>query len=570
MKNIISTHSFDVFDTCISRAIDTPRNLFLVLGEKISPRDISTKEKIKTANAFMKARIAAEKEANAIRGRNRSAHFDEIYKALKLPKNINYPIESIAKMELELENELSYPIKQTLDKVNLARTKGLKIIFISDMYLDHKFIESLLRKHQFFIEGDALYVSSTYGETKRSGKLFNIVLKNEQILSNQILHHGDDVRADIRAADKNGIENILIDHRWKIIDHVIFNKNSTFASKYIFNSIPRQIQLEFDLELTDIEYKYFSLFAPLLLSFTLWVLEEAQKLHIECLYFLSRDGELPYKIARFFSMRYKNIEIKYLYGSRDAWLLTPTDIDKKNNFISYLSQEGLLSEKRWAIVDSGWAMNGQKALKKIVSESRDNITMNGFYFGISDKRVPLSDAGNGFSYSGSDFYFPKKALVIESLLFGSNKKKTIEYNNKTPCSPIFEEKETLDSSTQKYNDKLHSFVEKYAQITNTKAVNPITLINFKSNLLSQFRSILKNPDINFVLNNSAHLARKIKFLDLYKLTLSDKNTIQSIVWIEACGKLSGIAIYFFSRILNSINIKFIQTNYLLKKLLRCL
>ena len=560
MKNNVSVFSFDVFDTCIARTIDSPKNLFFILGEKICPPHLSPREKAKTALAFMNARIKAEKMANAIK---KSAHFNDIYKAIKIPKKIKLLPESIAKMELELEYKSSYPISKTLDEVNQARNSERKIIFISDMYLDHNFIESLLRTHGFFKDGDSLYVSSTYNATKREGILYDIVMDKEKISLDQWKHHGDDIRADIYSARTKGISAVLINHRWVLNDYSIFDKKFISPCKHILNSIPRRIQLEHQF-LSNMEYKYFSLLAPLLISFTLWVLEEARKMNISRLYFVSRDGELPYKVAKIFSSQYPDVEIKYLYGSRDAWV-SNTSEEEKRNLISYLNHEGLLSDKSWALVDSGWALNNQKAIQSLIYEKGSPININGFYFGLSNKRASLSEAGNSTAYSEEDFYFAKKALVVESLLFGSNSLRTIGYQSQYPFFPLFDEKEIIDINISNFNNNFHFFVEKYAHIFNLYDVDFGHFISHKAIFLSKFKAIIKNPDKEFLMTNAKHLVQKITLTDLYNLLIGHRATLQRIIWLEGCGKISGHCIYIFSRLFAFMNMININVKYILTR-----
>ena len=65
---------------------------------------------------------------------------------------------------------------------------------------------------------------------------------------------------------------------------------------------------------------YNSIFAPVLLDFVEWVLEEAQKQGIKRLYFLARDGYQMYLAAQqLCETRGLAVECRYLYGSRYAW-----------------------------------------------------------------------------------------------------------------------------------------------------------------------------------------------------------------------------------------------------------
>ena len=65
---------------------------------------------------------------------------------------------------------------------------------------------------------------------------------------------------------------------------------------------------------------YDTVFAPVLICFVEWVLQEAKKKGIKRLYFLARDGYQMYLAAeQLCKSRKYDIECRYLYGSRYAW-----------------------------------------------------------------------------------------------------------------------------------------------------------------------------------------------------------------------------------------------------------
>lgn len=65
---------------------------------------------------------------------------------------------------------------------------------------------------------------------------------------------------------------------------------------------------------------YTGIFAPVLLGFVEWVLQEAESRGIHRLYFLARDGYQMYLAAAFLCEKRKlDLDCRYLYGSRYAW-----------------------------------------------------------------------------------------------------------------------------------------------------------------------------------------------------------------------------------------------------------
>ena len=90
--------------------------------------------------------------------------------------------------------------------------------------------------------------------------------------------------------------------------------------------------------------------APLLFAYTQWVVEDALRNKINTLYFVSRDGQIFYRIAQVICKQRKlSLELKYLYGSRQAWFSPAIYTIDDNEFQwasdnnSFLSVESLFA-----------------------------------------------------------------------------------------------------------------------------------------------------------------------------------------------------------------------------------
>ena len=64
-----------------------------------------------------------------------------------------------------------------------------KVVVTTDMYLDRDTIERILQR--IGAEYDRLFISCESGKTKLSGELFEVVLHDLKIESNDICHIGD-------------------------------------------------------------------------------------------------------------------------------------------------------------------------------------------------------------------------------------------------------------------------------------------------------------------------------------------------------------------------------------------
>ena len=65
---------------------------------------------------------------------------------------------------------------------------------------------------------------------------------------------------------------------------------------------------------------------PLLTAFVAWVLQEAKAQGVRRLYFVARDGEVLMAVAQILASRLGGPELRYLFGSRRAWLAPSADL----------------------------------------------------------------------------------------------------------------------------------------------------------------------------------------------------------------------------------------------------
>src|ERR1019366_8657113 len=112
--------SFDIFDTVLTRTVAVPRDLFLLLAERLRARQIITLE----AAAFADARVRAERQA-----RTRHPHgevtlaeiYDELAAARSWPGAAGAAAEA-AELETEADCLRAVPVMKT--RVAAARLAG--------------------------------------------------------------------------------------------------------------------------------------------------------------------------------------------------------------------------------------------------------------------------------------------------------------------------------------------------------------------------------------------------------------------------------------------------------------
>lgn len=174
--------SFDVFDTLIIReGISTPSDVFNL----IHPEDSTFK--LRRIEAEKISRLEAETKGLE------DIKLCEIYKHLP---------EYDEKKEIDVELSVCKANPQALafyNNIKKGKYGKKKIIITSDMYLSRSTIETILANNGYDLDGVNIYVSSEYALTKRSGKLFGEVIRQEQLegKENSILHIGDNLCSDL-------------------------------------------------------------------------------------------------------------------------------------------------------------------------------------------------------------------------------------------------------------------------------------------------------------------------------------------------------------------------------------
>ena len=313
--------SFDVFETLLTRVIGEPSVAFLLLRRRLSEAGLIRC----SPEVFARVRVQSERLAERNRGNN-LVTLTQIYEEMAAALDLSIVAsEAILTKEVELERELIRPVPGSLDRVNKARQLGNRIVFLSDMYLTSDTIKWLLEQHGFWKPGDECLVSSEVGAGKHDGRLFQWLLRKYGISAKRLRHLGNNPVSDFDQPRKLGIysalfaegnlnryERILKTHHWATGG---LSSAMAGASRLARLEIARQYQDKSSL----IEVAS-SVMAPTLTAYCLWILRQSITLGLDRLYFVSRRGRDPLEITRRLATRLnQKIELRYLYGGRQAW-----------------------------------------------------------------------------------------------------------------------------------------------------------------------------------------------------------------------------------------------------------
>ncbi len=338
LKGECSLVSFDVFDTVVVRQSGLPESIFMEVQECIKKSNETFSSKFK--NHFVQIRQDAEAAARSESG-HEDIRFDEIYtwmsKKYRLSKKLN---SKLMQWELQAEKASIQPHPYIVNLIKKLREKKQRIIFVSDMYLSKDFIKELLIKAGAYQKGDGLYVSSEHRVFKCTGKLYEIVLEKEQCRAQDIYHIGDNFYSDVLMSRKCRIKGVYLSQAFFKRYEKLWLKGESKrkVSKLIFQRMAgasrlARLNMGHHKPVKEVLYHIGAQVAgPIIYSYVLWILTKAKRSRIKRLYFLARDGQILFEIAKIIKeQRGIEIELKYLYVSRQAWFLPAvTEINEKS------------------------------------------------------------------------------------------------------------------------------------------------------------------------------------------------------------------------------------------------
>lgn len=312
-------YSFDIFDTCITRSCGSEKNLLYFLACKVLS---DSSEGVK--RDFVRCRIDAEFEA--MKSLHKEAvGLKEIYDFFDVQFFSEIKKAELMNLEIELERQSFIPVKKTLYKLDQCRHKG-KVIFISDMYLPQDMLYQELVDLGVIKNKESLYVSGEYNKSKRSGSLFDYVLKAENLNNAHWVHYGDNyvndyiiprrlgIKAHLIHTDYSKYENMWISQSKMTGDHALSYYASIIRSIRLSNFISNEDEFTPDIMGAN--------FVPAAIDF----LKMATADGLHRLYFASRDTYFIFLVAQKLSKHFGNIECKYLRISTK--ILYPLTITK--------------------------------------------------------------------------------------------------------------------------------------------------------------------------------------------------------------------------------------------------
>jgi FMN phosphatase YigB (HAD superfamily) len=317
-----SAVSLDVFDTVLTRACGPPHALYLWLGFRLYRRGIISC----TPENFARARIRAERIVwDRAGGMDSDVSLEDFHReAVRMLWLESDLIPRLVDEELRLEEEVLRPVTSGERFAELACAEGRRIWFTSDTYFSRSFLERQLKRHGIWTPQSVCLASSERSKSKASGRLFDDLVQEARLPARSLIHIGDNPYSDVAMprtrrlrsawlpdARLNRYEDLLADQMWETSG---MSAALAGASRLARLNTPAANGRE--CAIRDVAV---GVAAPALVGYVLWVLLRAADLGLSRVYFLARDGQILFEIAKKLVEKLRLcIDVRYLWVSRRA------------------------------------------------------------------------------------------------------------------------------------------------------------------------------------------------------------------------------------------------------------
>lgn len=271
--------SFDVFDTLLVRTAGRPGNVFRLLEMQRGQLDF--------AQARRRAEITARKE-----------HEGEITLRMICDilarEGVVADAEEAEKAEIAAEIAMTKASPRMLRLVKALLSAGKKVVAASDMYLPGHAIEAMLAKAGYPAL-TRVFVSCEAGVCKAGGALQKYVC--EQMGTDNILHIGDNVQADLDGAACAGLDSAWICHQQEPDTLAAVPQSPSLASA-VWRALVNQ-RLNGGVKLPDAAWGVgYAVTGILVWGYCQWLHEQRRLRGWDKLFFASRDGYPMYLVYK--------------------------------------------------------------------------------------------------------------------------------------------------------------------------------------------------------------------------------------------------------------------------------
>lgn len=331
--------SFDFFDTLVVRNVPDIETLFRLVEARQREKEIFIPD-------FANKRVKIEKRLSSECAPTLSQIYDEIVK--DVPR-IEKTSQELADLEFSIECEILEPRVEVVQLLKKYQAQGKKIYITSDSYYSRAQFDNLMK-----IVGvssvDGILISCEH-RTGKTGELFSELIRTAE--TQEILHIGDDVVADIEASSRYGIKSFFIYSSSELLEKVgglnLFDKVISLSdqiriglfSARLFNSPfqfeKKSMKIHSDSS-ADIGYLFC---APMIIDFVSWFEDETEKLAARNIWLGSRDGFL---LKKAYQILFPGKDTVYFYTSRIAAVRAGVETLADIEYVDSMKYSGAIEE----------------------------------------------------------------------------------------------------------------------------------------------------------------------------------------------------------------------------------
>lgn len=301
--------TFDIFDTALLRRCGRPEAVWEALASTLygPERDL--------ADAFVAWRRQAKGDTLAAI----YAGIDEVFATYAGKSR-----EELMQAERDVEGAMLTANPAVRSLIGRKRSEGWTVAFVSDMYLDSRFLRSVLEREGCIEAGERVYVSCEHNARKDTGTLYDVVRRD--LNPTEWEHYGDHRRSDVVMARKKGVRATLVASGYNAAEAACSRVAPLPAAQ------SRLYRLCHDGD--GFAAMAADFVVPAYLPYAAFVLAEARRMGITKLYFLSRDSYVLLKAAQAMLGGADDLELHYLFVSRRSLLLPYICGEDENTYLA--------------------------------------------------------------------------------------------------------------------------------------------------------------------------------------------------------------------------------------------
>lgn len=326
--------SFDIFDTTLIRKCGRASNIFELLAYRLFPDDRALREAFLFWRQFLAEKMAHKDKTMA------EVSIEDIYHTIDKTFLNTYTYEQLIQAEKDIESENLIANPRVRKLIAEKRKEGFTIAFISDMYLDSKFLRSILIREDCAIKEDKIYISCEYNARKDSGLLYENI--RQELNPSEWKHYGDNLVSDVKKAREKGIQAFKVYTEYTQAESSLEKRQRLLYENRLsvlvgFSRTHRLMENNNPFAAMAADFV-----APAYIPYAVFIMQQARRANIRKLYFLSRDSYTLMRTVQSIHALYKEVELRYLFVSRRSLCLPYLAGGSINEYLEIIDQHTLL------------------------------------------------------------------------------------------------------------------------------------------------------------------------------------------------------------------------------------